>query len=52
MECPKCHGKGEICKVDISTILDFGNVSSDEWIECPRCDGTGEIDEEDADDDD
>ena len=59
VECPRCHGNGEVCGVNPnrrSRFVGSDDLSPDDFtVECPRCLGTGTVAHdlnEDCDDDD
>ena len=47
VECPFCHGNGEVCGVNPSRrsrFVGIDDISSDDFtVDCPRCMGTGVV---------
>lgn len=47
VECPRCHGNGEVCGVNPnrrSRFVGSDDLSPDDYtVECPRCLGTGVV---------
>ena len=57
VECPQCHGNGEVCGVTPSRrsrFVGMDDLSPDDYtVDCPRCLGKGVVDydlNEDCDD--
>ena len=47
VECPRCHGHGEVCGVNPnrrSRFVGMDDLSPDDFtVPCPRCDGSGTV---------
>lgn len=47
IECPDCHGMGEVCGVNPSRrsrFVGFDDLSPDDYmVDCPRCLGSGTV---------